>query len=298
MTEAPVSDAAISPVVDVEGRLNKMPVSADSPVQYQLLVGDTRLPLNDLLGREIAVDFTGEIRCIHCDRKTRKSFNQGYCYPCFRRLARCDSCIKSPEKCHYHLGTCREPEWGEQHCMVPHVVYLANSSGVKVGITRGSQVPTRWIDQGAVEAVPMLEVATRRLAGLAEVVCKAHVADRTNWRTMLKGDVPPVDLYEERRQLLAVVRDELEQLRDEHGHDAIREAHDGSTALAYPVSSWPETVRPLNLDRTPSVRGRLDGIKGQYLILDSGVLNIRKFTAYQVRVRVYDEPALTADLFD
>lgn len=137
----------MSELIDVVGRLRKMPVEAGEPVAYSIAVGDTRIPLNDLIGRPLRLDFDGVIRCIHCDRKTNKSFNQGFCYPCFRKLAACDSCIMSPEKCHYHLGTCREPEWGETHCMVEHVVYLANSSGLKVGITRASQVPTRWIDQ-------------------------------------------------------------------------------------------------------------------------------------------------------
>ena len=138
----------MSELIDVTGRLRKMPAEAGNPVAYSIAVGDTRIPLNDLIGRPLRLDFDGVIRCIHCDRKTNKSFNQGFCYPCFRKLAACDSCIMSPEKCHYHLGTCREPEWGEAHCMVEHVVYLANSSGLKVGITRASQVPTRWIDQG------------------------------------------------------------------------------------------------------------------------------------------------------
>ena len=182
--------------MDVTGRLRKMPAVAADPVAYTIAVGDTRIPLNELIGRPLRFDFDGIIRCIHCDRTT-KSFNQGFCYPCFRKLAVCDSCIMSPEKCHYHLGTCREPEWGETHCMVGHVVYLANSSGLKVGITRASQVPTRWIDQGAVDAIPMVRVATRYIAGLVEVACKAHVADRTNWRAMLKGDVPELDLAED-----------------------------------------------------------------------------------------------------
>lgn len=272
--------------IDISGRLVKMPADPGHPVGYTLKVGDTRLPLNDLIGHSLQIDFGGEIRCIHCDRKTGKSFSQGYCYPCFRRLAACDTCIMSPEKCHYHLGTCREPEWGETHCMTGHVVYLANSSGLKVGITRASQVPTRWIDQGAVAAIPMLRAATRQLAGFAEVACKAHVADRTNWRAMLKGAAPALDLAAEREQLLALIRPQLEQLRRDHGADALVESDDSETALSYPVSVWPAKVTSLNLDKTPSVQGVLQGIKGQYLILDTGVINIRKYTAYQVRLRV------------
>lgn len=274
-------------VIDVSGRLTKMPAEAGFPVTYNLKVGDTRLPLNELIGRTIQIDFEGTIRCIHCDRSTSKSFSQGYCYPCFRKLAACDICIMSPEKCHYHLGTCREPEWGETHCMVDHVVYLANSSGLKVGITRGTQVPTRWIDQGAVSAIPMLHVATRQLAGLVEVVCKQHVADRTNWRAMLKGDVPEVNLGEERATLLAGIQSELAELRNAHGDHALREATDEALELSYPVETWPEKIKTHNLDKTPTVNGVLQGIKGQYLILDTGVINIRKYTAYHIRFQVY-----------
>ncbi len=278
----------MSELIDVTGRLRKMPAEAGDPVAYSIAVGDTRIPLNELVGRPLRLDFEGVIRCINCDRKTNKSFNQGFCYPCFRKLAACDSCIMSPEKCHYHLGTCREPEWGETHCMVEHVVYLANSSGLKVGITRASQVPTRWIDQGAVDAIPMVRVATRYIAGLVEVACKAHVADRTNWRAMLKGDVPELELAEERQRILGLIAEDLEALRQAHGRDSIREVDEQGLGLSYPVQVWPEKIKTHNLDKIPDVEGVLEGIKGQYLILDTGVINIRKFTGYEVRFRVME----------
>ncbi|AZT83342.1 DUF2797 domain-containing protein [Marinobacter sp. NP-4(2019)] len=277
----------MSALVDVSGRLRKMPAEAGQPVDYVIQVGDTRVPLNDMIGYPVQIDYDGVIRCIHCDRVTKKSFGQGHCYPCFRKLAACDSCIMSPEKCHYHKGTCREPEWGESHCMVEHVVYLANSSGLKVGITRASQVPTRWIDQGAVEAIPMVRVATRQLAGFVEVACKQHVADRTNWRAMLKGDVPEIDLVAERERLLELIADDLEQLKAAHGDDALRVVDEQGLGLSYPVQVWPQKVKTHNLDKEPSVEGTLQGIKGQYLILDTGVINIRKYTGYDVRFRLF-----------
>ncbi|WP_091814201.1 DUF2797 domain-containing protein [Marinobacter mobilis] len=276
----------MSAVIDVTGRLRKMPVEAADPVAYTIKVGDTRLPLNDLIGHPVQIDFDGVIRCIHCDRMTKKSFSQGYCYPCFRKLAECDSCIVSPEKCHYNEGTCRDPKWGETHCMTEHVVYLANSSGLKVGITRASQVPTRWIDQGAVAAIPMLRVATRQLAGLAEVACKQYVADRTNWRAMLKGETPELDLVAERAAMLEKIQPELAALREVHGEDALRAVDEPGLSLSYPVQVWPDKIKTHNLDKTPSVSGVLQGIKGQYLILDTGVINIRKYTAYEVRFQV------------
>ncbi|MGD8525181.1 MAG: DUF2797 domain-containing protein, partial [Thioalkalispiraceae bacterium] len=156
------------------GNINKMLTSLESPVEYQLPIGEQRVSMNKLLGSSISLRYEGEINCIACGRKTSKSFNQGYCYPCFKSLARCDTCIIKPELCHYFKGTCREPEWGEQHCMQDHFVYLANSSGIKVGITRGSQVPTRWMDQGASQALPIFRVKNRLISGQLEVILKNH----------------------------------------------------------------------------------------------------------------------------
>ena len=193
--------------------LRKMAVELAQPVQYFLREDENKANINNWLGCKVRIEFNGLIRCIYCDRQTKKSFNQGYCYPCFQRLARCDSCIVSPEKCHYAAGTCREPEWGEQHCMRRHYVYLANSSGIKIGITREDNIPSRWIDQGAIQALPILAVDSRWQSGLAEVIFKQHVADKTNWRAMLKGDVDQLDLFEYRDQLLQDCAQELAALR-------------------------------------------------------------------------------------
>ena len=193
----------------------------------------------------------------------------------------------SPEKCHYHLGTCREPEWGETHCMIEHVVYLANSSGLKVGITRGSQIPTRWIDQGAVQALPIYYVASRYLSGLVEVLYKHHAADKTNWRAMLKGDPEPVDLQREAELLRKKVAPGIEALQREHGLQSVQRCDDAEQVLIrYPVQRHPEKVTSLNFDKTPDVSGELMGIKGQYLLLDSGVINMRKFAGYDVEVDI------------
>ncbi|MFE8071923.1 DUF2797 domain-containing protein [Marinobacteraceae bacterium S3BR75-40.1] len=265
-----------------EGALEKMGVEADAPVSYRLRLGDTRVPANDLIGRTIRLTHEGAINCRHCGRATRKSFGQGHCYPCFRSLAACDTCIMSPEKCHYHLGTCREPEWGEQHCFQPHIVYLANASGLKVGITRQTQTPVRWMDQGAVSALPMLRVSSRYLAGLIEVACKAHVADRTNWRAMLKGDVTALDLAAEKDRLLELVAPELSSLAERFGEEAIETLDVSPWQFEYPVTQFPTKIVSHNLDKNPVLEGRLEGIKGQYLILDTAVINIRKYTAYNV----------------
>ena len=265
------------------GAVRKMKTRLEQPVQYLLVLGDHEVPLNQYLGRELWLEYGGEINCIHCARKTRKSFNQGYCYPCFRSLARCDSCIMSPEKCHYAAGTCREPEWGEQHCMIDHFVYLANTSGLKVGITRGSQVPTRWREQGATQAQPNFRVSTRFYSGLVEDVLRSHITDRTQWQAMLKGDAEPCDLDRAREELLAQSGAEIAALQRQYGLQAITslESHP-QTLIGYPVLQYPTRVKSFNLDKSSRAGGTLLGIKGQYLIFDGGVINMRKYGGYQL----------------
>ncbi|WP_373691123.1 DUF2797 domain-containing protein [Endozoicomonas sp. ONNA2] len=280
----------------ITGSLSKMHSdlltgTENSQVTYQLPVGDQLLLLNDLLGRQLSIKYQGEIHCCHCGRKTKKSFNQGFCYPCFKKLPQCDSCIMSPEKCHYDQGTCRDPAWGEQFCMTDHVVYLANSSGLKVGITRATQVPTRWIDQGATQALPFIRVATRQQSGLLEVIFKEFINDRTNWRAMLKGPADPLDLQDSARELLDMNSSRITALQEQFGIQAIQPlaGTDPSDVvnIDYPVIEYPAKVTSRSFDKEPLIEGTLLGIKGQYLIFDHGVVNIRKHTAYQVSVAVH-----------
>ncbi len=267
------------------GALSKMSTQLQQAVQYSLRLGEQELELNALLGQGLRLEYLGAIHCSHCGRKTKKSFSQGYCYPCFSKLAQCDTCIMSPERCHYAAGTCREPAWGEQFCMTDHVVYLANSSGAKVGITRATQVPTRWIDQGATQALPIMRVATRQQSGLVEDVLRSQVTDRTNWRAMLKGEAPPLDLAQLAGDIFNACHDGITLLQERFGLQAIQPLNDVAVVdIAYPVLAYPAKVASLDLEKTPIVEGTLQGIKGQYLIFDTGVINIRKFTAYQLAV--------------
>lgn len=269
------------------GNLQKMGVSlaegSASDVQYQLRVGENSIPLNELLGHTVSLKYTGAINCIYCSRKTSKSFNQGYCYPCFKTLARCDQCILKPETCHFHKGTCREPEWAQNHCMQSHYVYLANSSGVKVGITRGDQLPTRWIDQGATQALPIYRVDNRYISGLVEVLFKSHISDKTNWRAMLKGEPEARNLKETFDEIHAQICSDIEQLQSEHGIQAIDVLNDAEQIeLNYPVMQYPEKVTSANFDKDPVLEGLLTGIKGQYLMFENTVINIRKFSGYEI----------------
>jgi len=271
----------------VAGAVRKMRTQLADPVQYTMLLGDEAVPLNEYLGRRLALRYQGAIHCIHCNRKTRKSFSQGYCYPCFSRLAQCDSCIVSPEKCHYAAGTCREPRWGEENCMIEHFVYLANTSGLKVGITRASQVPTRWMDQGATQARTVFRVASRRHSGLVESIFKTHIPDKTHWQAMLKSDAEPCDLEQARRTLMADCAGELQALAQQEGVAAITELPDTDEVfIRYPVLEFPARVSAFNLDKSPTVEGTLLGIKGQYLIFDTGVINMRKYGGYHLTLEV------------
>ena len=273
-------------MTSVTGNLRKMPVEPGEDgqaAQYSLLIGDKKIPLNPLLGTHISLEYTGIINCVNCGRKTKKSFNQGHCFPCMKKLASCDSCIVKPELCHYHEGTCREPEWGKANCMSPHIVYLANSSGLKVGITRKNQVPTRWLDQGATQALPIFEVPTRRLAGLVEVGLAKHVADKTDWRKMLKGTADKLDLAVKAEELLGAAPEALEDLPLEAGQAIQRlDATDADWDFEFPVEQHPDKVKSMTFDKLGKVEGILQGIKGQYLILDTGVINIRRHGGYEV----------------
>ncbi len=262
--------------MQLSGLIAKMHTHLNMGVaQYQLPIGDKLLNMNDLVGEQITLDFNGQINCSNCGKSTNKSYSQGFCYPCCQKLAKCDMCIMKPEQCHYHLGTCREPEWGENNCFSPHIIYLANSSGIKVGITRKSNIPNRWIDQGAIQALPILEVDTRLKSGQLEVALKDFVNDKTNWRKMLKNEVGYVDLISSKNEILEYITKPIDEV------GAIR-LNNEALEINYPVVEYPSKISSLNFDKTPSISGVLQGIKAQYLILDCGVLNIRKFSSYNI----------------
>ncbi|HDS1699693.1 MULTISPECIES: DUF2797 domain-containing protein [Pseudomonas] len=268
------------------GSLSKMAVSLQAPVvQYSFRLDDTQVPVNPMIGQRLRLEYLGAIHCSHCGKRTKTSFSQGYCYPCMTKLAQCDVCIMAPEKCHYDAGTCREPSWGEQFCMTDHIVYLANSSGIKVGITRATQLPTRWLDQGASQALPIMRVATRQQSGLVEDVLRSQVPDRTNWRALLKGDAEVLDLPAIREQVFEACADGLREMQGRFGLQAIQPLPDAEVVqMNYPVEAYPKKIVSFNLDKDPVAEGTLLGIKGQYLIFDTGVINIRKYTAYQLAV--------------
>lgn len=270
----------------MEGHLTKMRVELGNPVQYYLRLDDEQLHLNPLIGSEISIEFLGKIHCAHCEAETKKPYSGGYCYPCSLKLAACDMCVLKPELCHYHKGTCREPEWGESHCMIDHYIYLSNTSGIKVGITRHTQLPTRWIDQGAVQALPIIKVKSRYHSGLFEKAFTKSLNDKTNWREMLKGDPKKLNLEKRRDLLFRTLSREMDSLERELGEENIAFLSVDVTEIEYPVTSYPEKVTSVNLLNQDKIGGKLLGIKGQYLIFDTQVINIRNHTSFLVRVSI------------
>jgi len=268
------------------GTIKKMraKLNAKQQVQYQLPIGDQLLPINPLIGTTITLTHTGKITCCHCGKRTKKSYSQGHCFVCMKKLASCDMCIMKPETCHFAQGTCREPEWGEKNCFVPHYVYLSNSSGLKVGITRYNQLPTRWIDQGATQGLAILKVSTRQVSGLVEVELAKMIADKTNWRTMLKGNTEDIDLKAHAAQLLPQIEQKMHEICMTYGEYAIEKLDEEIQAIHFPVTEFPSKIISHNFDKEPVVSGVLLGVKGQYLIFDTGVINLRKFTSYEISV--------------
>ncbi len=264
-------------VMEYQGNIRKMSARLSGVIEYQLPVGKHIIDMNAFIGKEITLEYQGEINCIRCGRKTSKSFAQGYCYPCFTTAPETEECVLRPELCRAHEGISRDMEYARGHCLIEHIVYISHTSGLKVGVTRNTQIPTRWIDQGATMAVEVARTPNRYTAGLLEVALKAHMNDKTNWRKMLSGDFQSgYDLLEERRMLREWVPDELSSYLSDS---------EVITKLFYPVSHYPDKIKSLNFDKDPLVRGILKGIKGQYLMFDGGqVINIRKFGGYLLKV--------------
>ena len=251
--------------MEFQGVLRKMATQIGAPIQYYLVLGDHPINVNQLIDKNIALKFVG-YECLNCGSDA-PIFRQGFCKSCFFEAPQAADWIIRPELSQAHLGIeDRDLAYEQKMQLQPHVVYLANSSDVKVGVTRKSQIPTRWIDQGAREALPIVEVPNRYLAGIAEVALKDHVSDKTNWRTMLKNQIVDVDLKAWQDKLAPHLPDEVKSY-----------LYPGSeTHLEFPVLAYPEKPKSLNLVKTPSYEGVLKGIKGQYLIFeDETVFNVR-----------------------
>lgn len=256
-----------------------MSATHHTTIQYQL----STLNLNDYLSKKLTLEFLGEIFCIQCNRKTKQSFQQGFCFPCMQKINECNNCMIHPERCLVETGKCDPENWAHHHCHQKQIVYLANSSGLKVGVTQIKNNPSRWIDQGAAQAMPIFQTSNRYQAGLIEVALKNYVADKTNWRIMLRENVTHIDLIDAKNNLLSQAEKNLTPILQKYSDQINLTSENKMLTFNYPVLEYPKKIISLSFDKTPKIEGILLGIKGQYLIFDTGVLNVRKFGGYQVR---------------
>lgn len=236
--------------------------------------------LNDILGKKIRLSFSGEIRCVDCGKVTNKSFNQGSCYSCFMNLASNDMCIMRPETCHYHLGTCRQPEWGLKNCFQKHTVYVSNTSGIKVGITKENPVSNRWVDQGAMFAIELCETPSRKDAGMIENELKKYISDKTAWQKMISSDSQEINLIEKKEELWNRIDPVSLDVKVEKSKSA------KITAITYPVKKYPDKKVSYKPDKSKPIEDVLIGIKGQYLLFEKGVINIRSNCGYYAEFEV------------
>ena len=248
-------------------------------VVYALHLASGPVPLMAVVGNEFTLRFTGAKTCVCCGKRVKKFYGQGTCYPCFRDAPEASPCIIRPELCRAHLGEGREAQWELDHHMQEHIVYLAYTGNVKVGVTRSTQVPVRWIDQGAVVAVPIARVPYRQLAGAIEVDLKRLFSDRTDWRRMLY----PVDVRKGGIELEQARAKAILNVDPALAMYMLPE--EPMVRLIYPLTQVPPKLVSVQLDKLPEISGRLLGIKGQYLVWGDGlVLNVRNHTGYHVEV--------------
>ncbi|MFW6257476.1 MAG: DUF2797 domain-containing protein [Prolixibacteraceae bacterium] len=259
--------------MNYQGNILKMRTEPASPIRYFLPVGENEINMNELIGKKISMRFSGQINCIACGKQTKRSFSQGFCYKCLQTAPEAGESILRPELSKAHFGIGRDIQWAEKYDLIEHVVYLAASSEIKVGVTRHHQIPSRWIDQGASYAVKLAKTPNRHIAGVMEVFLKKYYTDRTNWQAMLKNlPVEGVDILEEKKKIEQLLPRGLRKYID---------PDNAITYLDYPVQQYPEKITNWGFDKQPSVEGILTGIKGQYLIFDNcSVLNVRKHNGY------------------
>lgn len=259
------------------GQLLKMPAQLAEPIQYYLNLSNDLLHINALIGKTIKIKHIG-YQCVNCG-SDEKLFRMGFCKKCFFESPYASESIIRPELSRAHLGEEeRDLEVEKEIQLVPHIVYLAYTGDVKVGVTRAHQVPTRWIDQGATFALPIAKTNNRYEAGVIEVALKQYLTDKTNYKKMLEDDFEgEVDL--------ATFRNEIEQ----HFPEELKQFYtlDGEIQkLDFPYQK-PEKVSVFTLEKQPEFEGVLCGIKGQYLAFEGGnMMNVRSHEGYVIELSI------------
>jgi len=268
--------------MELEGNLRKMATELGETVMYGLRLYDILepkdiIPLNEAVGKDISIEFLHEIHCILTGKKIKKAFGEGMSYDAFINSPQASPSIIRPELSRIHEGIAlRDFEWEMKNHMTPHTVYLAQTAGVKVGVTRNTQIPTRWMDQGAIKAIRLAETPYRQAAGIIEVSLKEYISDKTSWQKMLKNEVEERDLVQLKEEMSAIVPTNFKQYLS---------VNDSIVSIHYPVLAYPPKVKSIKLDKVPYLEKKLMGIKGQYLLFDDGtVLNIRSHSGYRVKI--------------
>lgn len=261
----------------LQGQLLKMHSENGKPIQYYLSFSGDLLNMNQLFGKKISIKHIG-YQCVNCGSE-EKIYRMGFCKKCFFESPYASETIIRPELSTAHLGIAeRDLETEQKIQLQPHIVYLAYTGDVKVGVTRESQIPTRWIDQGATFALPIAKTENRYQAGMIEVALKEHLSDKTNYKKMLQ------DNYEDRLDLA----DFREKVKEYFPADFQNFYRDGSEVikLDFPYQK-PEKINVFTLDKNPEFEGILNGIKGQYLSFEGGnFINIRGHEGYVAEMEI------------
>lgn len=271
--------------MELFGNLRKMRTELKSPVNYYLQLFEVldfkeEILLNDFLGKDIEMRFTGGIHCVVTGEKITKVYGEGMSYKAFMESPQASESIVHPELSQAHLGIgLRDLDWEIEHHVKPHTVYLARTSGTKVGVTRSIQKYHRWMDQGATEALVFAETPYRQAAGLIEVALKPKISDKTNFRQLITNTVSDTrDLKDLALELKQFVPADLREFVVEPGE---------IQHINYPVMQYPLKANTIKLEKVKEVKAKLLGIRGQYLLFDGNrALNLRAHSGYEVQLKL------------
>lgn len=260
-----------------QGNILKLRTEFNNPIEYYFVIGNTEFNLNTIIGKNIKMEFTGQINCILCGKSMKKSIGTGICYNCNQTRAEADESVFRPELSKSQYGIYRDAEYAKTHDLIDHFVYLAESGELKVGVTRNNQIPTRWIDQGANRAIKIAQTPNRHIAGIIEIFLKNYISDKTNWRTMLLSNLlSNIDLISEKQKALDLLPAELKKYTC---------TDNNIVTLQYPIENFPDIITNTSFDKERIVEGKLTGVKGQYMYIDNTkVINIRKHSGYYIKI--------------
>ena len=260
-----------------QGVVKKMVTELDTPVNYFIEFEDNFIHLNQFIEKSFKFKCIG-YSCLSCSDSVN-IYRQGFCKSCFFESPLAADWIMRPElsKAHLNIGD-RDLDYEKKIQLQPHIVYLSNTGRIKVGVTRKSQIPYRWIDQGAHEAVELLQTPNRFLAGEAEVALKKYMSDKTNWRSMLKNERDSSN-----------IKSSKDQAKNFLPSNLLHYFNDASNVVSidFPVMEFPDNPKSIKLNKDLVFSGTLKGVKGQYLIFENNqVLNYRAHEGHIFKIEI------------